>query len=171
MDREVGKSGPVKAGVTPVSANIAAEAAATEKRRPATAATGRTAGKEEPRPATVATRETDEKEEPRPTTAAIAPIPAADAPASLDLNALHKMSPEDLAELAKKFGVCLQPARTRHYHILDLMRAALGAGSTVTAEGFIDHPGESIAFLRSPDLTFTPVPAVAAVLRSMWLKF
>src|SRR5947207_9656746 len=78
---------------------------------------------ERPQPATAATRETDEKKEPRPTTAATAPVPAADAPASLDLNALHKMSPEDLAELAKKFGVFLQPARTRHYHILDLMRA------------------------------------------------
>ena len=126
---------------------------------------------ERPQPATAATRETDEKKEPRPTTAATAPVPAADAPASLDLNALHKMSPEDLAELAKKFGVCLQPARTRHYHILDLMRAALGAGSTVTAEGFIDQPGESIAFLRSPELNFMPVPEDAAVLRSMLQKF
>src|SRR5438046_10548534 len=112
---------------------------------------------ERPQPATAATRETDEKKEPRPTTAATAPVPAAAAPASLDLNALHKMSPEDLAELAKKFGVFLQPARTRHYHILDLMRAALGAGSTVTAEGVIDEPGESIEFLRSPNITFMPV--------------
>src|SRR5437773_3516017 len=109
--------------------------------------------------------------EPRPATAATTPVPAADAPASLDLNALHQMSPEDLAQLAKKFGVFLQPARTRHYHILDLMRAALGAGSTVTAEGFIDQPGESIAFLRSPELNFMPVPEDAAVLRPMLQKF
>src|SRR6266487_3769227 len=106
-----------------------------------------------------------------PATAATAPIPAADAPASLDLNALHKMSPEDLAELAKKFGVFLQPARTRHYHILDVVRAALGADSTVTAEGFIDQPGESFAFLRSPELNFVPVPEDAAVLRPMLQKF
>src|SRR6266481_3961775 len=76
--------------------------------------------------------------EPRPATAATAPIPAPDAPTSIDLNALHKMSPEELAELAKKFGVFLNPARTRHYHIIDVARAALGSGSTVTAEGFID---------------------------------
>ena len=81
--------------------------------------------------------------EPRPTTAATTPISAADAPASIDLNALHKMSPEELAELAKKFGVFLNPARTRHYLILDVARAALGSGSTVTAEGFIDQPAES----------------------------
>src|SRR5204863_1647770 len=61
--------------------------------------------------------------------------------------------------------------RTRHYHILDLMRAALGAGSTVTAEGFIDQPGESIAFLRSPELNFLPVTEDADVLRSMLQKF
>src|SRR5207302_9518137 len=67
---------------------------------------------ERPQPATAATRETDEKKEPRPATAATTPIPAADAPASFDLTALHKMSPEHLAELAKKFGVFLQPVRT-----------------------------------------------------------
>jgi transcription termination factor Rho len=105
------------------------------------------------------------------TAAATGPIPAADAPASLDLNALHRMSPEDLAELAKKFGVFLHPARTRHYHILDLARAALGAGSTVTAEGFIDQPGESFGFLRWPELNFMPVPEDAAVLRSTLQKF
>jgi transcription termination factor Rho len=156
MDRKVGDADPVEAGVTPASANIAADTAATT---------------EKPRSATAATEGTDEKEEPRPTTAATAPIPAADAPASLDLNALHKMSPEELAELAKKFGVFLHPARTRHYHILDLIRAALSAGSTVTAEGFIDQPGESFAFLRSPELNFMPVPEDAAVLRSMLQKF
>src|SRR4030095_12180035 len=68
------------------------------------------------------------EEEPRPTTAATGSIQAPDAPASLDLNALHKMSPQELAEVAKKFGVFLHPARTRHYQILDLVRAGLGAG-------------------------------------------
>src|SRR5207237_9411586 len=139
MEREVGDANPVAAGVTPASANSAADTAATT--------------------------------EPRPTTAATTPIPAANAPASLDLNALHKMSPEELAELAKKFGVFLHPTRTRHYHILDLARAALGAGSTVTGEGFIDQPGESFAFLRWPELNFVPVPEDAAVLRSTLQKF
>src|SRR5438477_5365410 len=99
------------------------------------------------------------------------PGPTADAPASIDLNALHKMSPEELAELAKKFGVFLHPARTRHYHILDVVRAALDAGSTVTAEGFIDQPGDSFAFLRWPELNFLPVPEAAAVPRAMLQKF
>ena len=84
------------------------------------------------------------------------------------------MSPEELAELAKKFGVFLNPGRTRHYHILDVARAALGNGSTVTAEGFIDQPGESFAFLRWPELNFLPVPEDAAVpratLQNLWLR-
>ena len=74
------------------------------------------------------------------TTAAEIVVATTDAPASIDLNALHKMAPEELVELARKFGVLLQAARARHYQILDLARAALGAGLTVTAEGLIDQP-------------------------------
>src|SRR5439155_11935155 len=101
------------------------------------------------------------------------PIPATatDAPMSIDLNALHKMSPEELVELAKKFGVLFHAARTRHYQILDIARAALGAGLTVTAEGLIDQPGDSLAFLRWPELNFLPVPEDVAVPRAMLQKF
>ena len=98
-------------------------------------------------------------------------LKATDAPASIDLNALHKMSPEELAELAKKFGVLLNPGRTRHYHILDVARAALGSGSTVTAEGFIDQPGESLAFLRWPELNFCRCLKTSAVPRATLQKF
>jgi hypothetical protein len=81
----------------------------------------------------------DDKEQPA------SPIPAraTDAPGAIDLNAMHQMSPEELVELAKKFGVLFHAARTRHYQILDIARAALGAGLTVRAEGLIDQPGDS----------------------------
>src|SRR5437879_9461516 len=152
MDRGIGDASPVEAGLTPVSQDVAPETAAT---------TGERKGKP-----------TDKgNKEPPPTTAATAPILAPDAPASIDLNELHKLSPEELAELAKKFGVFLHPARTRHYHILDVVRAALGAGSTITAEGFIDQPGDSFAFLRWPELNFLPVPEDAAVPRATLQKF
>ena len=108
------------------------------------------------------------------TTAAEIAAATTDPPASIDLNALHKMSPEELVELAKKFGVSFHAARTRHYQILDLARAALGAGLTVTAEGLIDQPSESLAFLRWPELNFLPVPEDVAVPRAMlqksWLR-
>src|SRR6476659_10097626 len=160
MDKGIGDASPVAAGsprdesvqsadLTPASGNVAADTAATAKPGPATATTNATSDRESPR----------------------SPIPAPDAPASIDLNALHKMSPEELAELAKKFGVFPNPARTRHYHILDVARAALGSGSTVTAEGFIDQPGESFAFMRWPELNFLPVPEDAAVPRATLQKF
>ena len=99
------------------------------------------------------------------------PAKATDAPASIDLNAMHKMSPEELVELAKEFGVLFHATRTRHFQILDVARAALGAGSTVTAEGLIDHPGDSLAFLRWPELDFRPVPDDVGVPRALLQKF
>src|SRR5256885_13556175 len=116
MDRGIGDASPVQAGLTPVSQDVAPDTAAT-------------AGERKGKP-------TDKgNKEPPPMAAAAAPVMAPDAPASIDLNALHKMSPEELAELGKKFGVFLNPGRTRHYHILDVVRAALGSGSTVTEIG------------------------------------
>src|SRR2546425_689588 len=121
MDREIGDADPIEAGVTPASEDVAADRAAAtgeRKRKP----TDR--GEEETTPSPVEAgvtpasgniaADTAATTEPRPTTAATAPIPAADAPASLDLNALHKLTPEELPELANKFGVFLHPARTRH---------------------------------------------------------
>ena len=105
------------------------------------------------------------------TTAAEIVVATTDAPASIDLNALHKMAPEELVELARKFGVLLHASRARHYQILDLARAALGAGLTVTAEGLIDQPGDALAFLRWPELNFLPVPEDVAVPRPMLQKF
>jgi transcription termination factor Rho len=117
----------------------------------------------------------DEKNQPGSATpaTAVAEITAAtaDVPTAIDLNSMHQMPPEDLAELGKKFGVLFHPARTRHFQILDLARAALGAGSTITAEGLIDQPGDALAFLRWPELNFLPVPEDVAVPRPMLQRF
>ena len=77
---------------------------------------------------------------------------------SLDLNELQDLSPEELASLAREFGLHLHPARSRHHHIVDVVRSALGRGATVTAEGFLDQTGESFGLLRYPKLNFLPVP-------------
>ncbi len=89
-------------------------------------------------------------EEPRPTTAATAE--------KLDIKALHKSSPEEQGELARKLNVRFGAGRSRHFQVLDLLRAALGGGATVTAQGFIDQPPGAAAFLRWPELNFLPVP-------------
>jgi len=89
----------------------------------------------------------------------------------LDLNELQNLSPEDLGSLAGEFRLHLHLARSRHHHIVDLVRAALGRGSTVTAEGFLDQVAESFGSLRWPQLNFLPVPEDVYVPRTIIQRF
>ena len=89
---------------------------------------------------------------------------AATAPRELSINELEKL--EDLLPIARDFNLHLHPARSRHHHILDIARAALGQGATVTAEGFLDQAGDSFGLLRYPELNFLPVPEDAYVPRA-----
>src|SRR5438105_15239173 len=77
-------------------------------------------------------------------------------PRELSINELEKL--DDLFPVARDFNLHLHPARTRHHHILDIARAALGQGANVTAEGFLDQVGDSFGLLRYPELNFLPVP-------------
>ena len=81
---------------------------------------------------------------------------ASPAPTELSLNELEKL--DDLFPIARDFNLHLHPARTRHHHILDIARAALGQGANVTAEGFLDRTTDSLGLLRYPELNFLPVP-------------
>jgi len=81
---------------------------------------------------------------------------ASPARTDLSINELEKL--EDLFPVARDFNLHLHPSRTRHHHILDLARAALGQGANVTAEGFLDQAGDSFGLLRYPELNFLPVP-------------
>jgi transcription termination factor Rho len=92
---------------------------------------------------------------------------AATAARSLDLNQLQDFSEKKLKALARDLDLHLHPARSRHQHILDIIRAALAGGRTVTAEGFLDQVGESFAMLRWPKLNFLPVPEDVAVPRAL----
>ena len=84
---------------------------------------------------------------------------------ALDLNELQESSGEKLEALARDLDVYLHPARSRHQHILDILRAALAGGATVTAEGFLEQAGDSFAMLRWPKLNFLPVPEDVCVSR------
>src|SRR5947208_9041587 len=77
-------------------------------------------------------------------------------PRDLSINELEKL--DDLLPIAADLNLHLHPARTRHHHILDIARAALGQGATVTAEGFLDQIGDSFGLLRYPELNFLAVP-------------
>ncbi len=86
---------------------------------------------------------------------------------SLDLNELQEFSEKKLKALARDLDLFLHPARSRHQHILDIVRAALAGGGTVTAEGFLDQVSESFAMLRWPKLNLLPVPDDVAVSRTL----
>ena len=86
---------------------------------------------------------------------------------ALDLNDLQESSGEELEPLARDLDVYLHPARSRHQHFFDIIRAALASGATVTAEGFLDQVGDSFAMLRWPKLNFLPVPEDVCVSRAL----
>ncbi len=85
----------------------------------------------------------------------------------VDLNKLQKSAGDELEVLARDLDVYLHPARSRHQHILDIIRAALASGAAVTAEGFLDQVGDSFAMLRWPKLNFLPVPEDVCVSRAL----
>jgi transcription termination factor Rho len=113
-----------------------------------------------PRGIDLAAEEERERRSPNPRDDLEAPAPRTKHPAArtLDLNQLQESSGEKLETLARELDVYLHPARSRHQHILDIIRAALAKGDTVTAEGFLDQVGDSFAMLRWPKLNFLPVP-------------
>ncbi|HEY2627175.1 MAG TPA: transcription termination factor Rho [Candidatus Udaeobacter sp.] len=99
-----------------------------------------------------------------PANSQIAAATAATTGHALDLNELQERSGEELESWARDLDLHLHPARSRHHHILDVTRAALDAGATVTAEGFLDQVND-FAMLRWPKLNFLPVPEDVCVPR------
>ena len=92
-------------------------------------------------------------------------------PAALDLNELQALGPAEIEKLCRDFELRVHPGRTRHQHILDLIRAALGLGVSVTAKGFFDLAADSFGLLRWPRLNFLPVPEDVGVARALTQKF
>jgi len=92
-------------------------------------------------------------------------------PVALDLNEMQALEPAEIERLCRDFELRVNPGRTRHQHILDLIRAALGLGISVTAEGFFDQVADSFGVLRWPRLNFLPVPEDVGVPRSLTQKF
>ena len=86
---------------------------------------------------------------------------------SLDLNELQEFSEKKLKALARDLDLFLHLARSRHQHILDVVRVALTSGATVTAEGFLDQVSDSFAILRWPKFNFLPLPEDVAVPRAL----
>jgi transcription termination factor Rho len=85
----------------------------------------------------------------------------------LDLNEVQELSGEELESLARDLHLHLHPARSRHQHVLDVIRGALSDGASITAEGFLDQVSDSLAMLRWPQLNFLPVPEDVCVPRAL----
>ncbi len=92
-------------------------------------------------------------------------------PSALDLNELQALGPAEIEKLCRNFDLRVHPGRTRHHHILDLIRAALGRKIPVTARGFFDQVADSFGALRWPRLNFLPVPEDVGVPRALIQKF
>lgn len=90
---------------------------------------------------------------------------------SVDLNELQQLPDKKLRSLARELDVFLHPARSRHQHILDIIRAALAGGGTVTADGFLDQVSDSFAMLRWPELNFLAVPEDVAIPRALVAQY
>ena len=106
-----------------------------------------------------------------PTEREIAVETTANIPSTLDLNELQALGPAEIENLCRDFELRVHPGRTRHQHILDLVRAALGLGVSVAAEGFFDQVADSFGVLRWPRLNFLPVPEDVGVPRTLTQKF
>ena len=98
-------------------------------------------------------------EKPQPASAATVPKP-------IDLNGLQEFSTEQIENLAKELDVHLQPTRSRHHQIVDLVRQALGRGGIVTTEGFLEYAGDAFGYVRWPKLNFLPVAEDVCVPRA-----
>ncbi len=102
--------------------------------------------------------------------AAPAPENTAPPPSPISIAELQRLSSEQLESFARKLDIHLFPARSRHFHILDIIRAALQRRGTVTAEGFLDEQGDAGPVLRSPGVNFLPVPEDVAIPRALVQK-
>lgn len=112
----------------------------------------------------------DEKVEALASSGDVSQEPESTIPATvraLDLNELQEFSEKKLKALARDLDLFLHPARSRHQHILDIIRATLSGGGTVSAEGFLDQVSDSFAVLRWPKMNFLPVPEDVSVSRDL----
>jgi transcription termination factor Rho len=92
-------------------------------------------------------------------------------PASVDLNEIQSLVPEEFDGLCKRLDFRPHPARSRHHRIHDLIRYLLSRGSTVTVEGFLEQTPDSAAMLRCPRLNFLPLPEDVCIPRDLIQRF
>jgi transcription termination factor Rho len=79
-------------------------------------------------------------------------------PARVTVQEYHRKPMAELAQLALDYQLRINPDRTRHHVILDLMKLFASKGVVVTADGILEVNEESQAFLRWPEFSFKAFP-------------
>ena len=92
-------------------------------------------------------------------------------PGRLHLDELHAMTHAALLERAENLRMRINPDRSRHHLILDLMKFHASRGGELQAEGVLEITPDNQAFLRWPRFSFKPFPEDVAVPRGMVQRF
>lgn len=82
----------------------------------------------------------------------------ASCPEKIEIDQLHSMSLSELIELARSLGVRYNSDRSRHYLVLDLLKAYAGKGIPIFAEGVLEMSADHHGFVRWPRGNFKPGP-------------
>jgi len=85
----------------------------------------------------------------------------------LHLDELHAMTHAALIERADGLRMRINPDRSRHHLILDLMKFHANRGGELQAEGVLEITADHQAFLRWPRFSFKPFPEDVAVPRGI----
>src|SRR5438093_12514556 len=88
-----------------------------------------------------------------PEVAATAPAPL---PEQINVDDLHSLATPQLVARAKELNLRINPERTRHQIIFDLLRLYAERGVNVLADGILEMASENHGFLRWPRCNFRP---------------
>ncbi len=88
---------------------------------------------------------------------ATAPAPAR-APAELWIDELNAVPYSELLRRAEEINLRMNPERTRHQIVFDLMRAYASMGTALFADGVIEFSNQGNGFLRWPRFNFKSLP-------------
>src|SRR5438067_988076 len=88
-----------------------------------------------------------------PSVVAVAPAPL---PEWISVDDMHSLSTHQLIARAKQLNLRINPERTRHQIIFDLLRFYAERGVNVLADGILEMASENHGFLRWPRCNFRP---------------
>jgi transcription termination factor Rho len=79
-------------------------------------------------------------------------------PTELWMDELNREPLNGLLQRAESLGLRINPDRTRHQIVVELLRAYAGRGTALFAEGILEQSAQGGSFLRWPRFNFRPLP-------------